>query len=742
MQGETHIIQLGEHTFTTPPEPPRKEILFHNLPKKEQYWKRSAVIKDIPPFFFDWHRDVEEDALQTMYDDRGVLLSLSREDTTKLMDVRDQEIRRMMEGAWFMNNGIATYITGGHYAVLMWLPMLSCINHVEAGSQYAAYLQFQRNYCYIIEVAKTTKVAKGVDVVKPKKTGITYLQALLFLADAMTHRGSYYRIMSIKEETAKKVNFACISFAVEKLPQVLTPDYRKNLGAIFFENSDTTSKRSSRKKSLIDFLHSGIETVATVNNAFDSSKNAGAWVDEQSKIKDGADPEKIHNITLNSVMQGVIRIGYIIYTHYVSDINDDSYEKARTIYYDSKLRTIDPATGRTKSGLICYALLAKHGIFGLCDKYGDPDVEGINEYINTELNQRKNNPGALRSWRRQMPTSEEDCWQEGAGEYTIFNNIRLGEKKHKLDDDESVANFPYFDFNFEWTASPIMDEVAQKYSFPGTLRIKKFSHDERMNGVKPGVFKWYRPEWTPSHWLEKNINKLSRDSKGQLKPRENTPFYASVDPTQYSGAKDVTVASNNAMQVFVLPDAELNGIVGKMVTNKRLIVEYLYRPDSPRETLMHVIQTILYFGCYVLVESNAAWLATRLKEVGLGSFLILVNKDTGLLEPYRGEWAEQKLFISQKSERGGTDTIGDYVMAGKAYLNEVEPIDNIETLESTTIIKQLMDFDPENTRRFDAAVCFLVGQMGMNAYLGWKVRSSKKGRPDTQFKDSIAAILH
>lgn len=719
---EAKYIEIGEHSFYLPEQPPKKDILFHNEKKKDQYWDRSKVISDIPKIFFDWNKDVIEDSEYTTYEGKR-LKSLSIKDTDSLIFYRDREIKRMKEGIWFFNDGEPTYITGGHYFALTWGAMLDSLNDVEERSIFGKYMQFQRNYCYFIEICKHSVHCQGGNVIKPKKTGITMLQALLMLNDCLTNRRSFYRIMSTKEDVAKKINFKYISYAIDNLPSILTPEHRKNLGAVYFENTDTASTRRG-KKSDIAFLDSAIETVATVDNGFDSGKNKIAWVDEESKIKEGAYPEPLHNTTLPTVLQGLLKIGYVIYTHYVSEKNDKSFKQAKKIYYESKLSTIIPETNKTKSKLICYAMTVLDGVFGACDKYGKPELDKIWNEINSEHESKKDDPAALRAYRRQMPTCEADMWQESAGEWAVFDGLRLGERLQQLTEDRSRGILPYFTFNFAWTSPPQIDEIREIYNFPGNPMIQRVTDDDIRAKKQPGVFKWYRPEWTPQEFIQKHVNKIDKDKRGKMKPKADCPFYMSIDPTQYSAAKDVATGSLNAMQIFLLPNAELDGFVNKRCTNKRLMVEYLHRADNPKDTLMHAVQAILYFGCYVLIECNANWLATRLKEWGFENFLIQVNKETKVLEPYN-EFVEQQPFTSQKSEKGTVDTISDYVSAGMVHLNDYSSIDNIEFLDSEEVIRQLIDFEPDDTRRFDAAVAYLIGLLGINTFLGWKQRSMK-----------------
>lgn len=734
-------IAIGEHTFVCPPIPPKKDILFSKLPKKEQFWQRELIIKEFPAFFFDWERGVIEDAPHTKYEGKR-LIALSVGDSAILKSLRDREIKRIQDGIWFMNDGEPTYLTGGHYGVLMYCAMVDSLNNVESESLYGQYMQFQRNYAYFIEICKTTKQADGGNVVKPKKTGITMFQCMLILMDAIISRQANYRLMSTKEDVATKINFSYILYALRKLPEILKPEYRNNLSEIFFEDTSKGQRSGGKQRYEYEHLNSVIETVATEYNSFDSGKNRVAWIDEQSKIKiiGGKDLMTLHNTTIPTVSQGFIRGGYVIYTHYVSESNDKSFRLARQIYFESKLKTIDEGTGKTKSRLLCYAMTALDGTFGACDKYGKPEISKIWTVINAELDKRKDDPAALRAYRRQMPTCEADCWQEGAGEASIFDNLRLGMKLHDITEDDSVSVFPYQDFNFKWTIPPIVDDVKGIFSYPGKIIVAPVTAQQKRDGKEHGLWKWYMPEWTPREFLDKHVNQRLTDKKGKLIPNPGCPFYMSIDPTQYSAAKDVSVGSKNAMQVFILPNSELDGMANKKVSNKRLMVEYLHRAESPRDTLMHAIQTILYFGCYVLVECNANWLATQLKECGLANFLIRVNKDTGVLEPYN-EWGNQKPFTSQRSVNGSNDTIGEYIAAGMMHINDYSYMDNVETLYSSNVIIDLMNFEPENTKDYDAGVCYLIGLLGINAYLGWQQRHLQKATRGGNESMRLAVVL-
>lgn len=729
-EGEVLDIPVGEHVFTTPPIPAKKDILFSHKKKEDQYWVR---VDDFPDFFYAWHGEVETDAETTKWEGKH-LVRLSREDTDVLISYREREIHRMINGIWFMNNGVPTYLTGGHYFALQHGAMKGATDSDGTRSSYGSFMQVQKKYCYFIEICKVTKVARGGNVVKPKKTGITQLQALLILCDAMVQRTSLFRIMSTTEPVARKTNFGYIAYAIEKMPEILTPSYRKNLGEIYFGNPDPSRQTSKRKKTDREYMDSSITCVATGVRSFDSQTNTCAWVDEQSKIEiAGGSIEELHNTTFPTVMLGVIRQGYIIYTHYVSEEDNESFQQARVIYYNSKLKTVDPITGTTASGLICYAMTELDGIFGMCDKYGEPKTKEIWDKINAEREQLRDNNRALVANKRQHPTCEEDMWQEGAGNGSVFDNLRLGIRRQQIREDQSMGIVP-FEFDLKWSADPQIDGYKGVYKFEGVPIIKECLNSDKIAGRR-GLFRWFRKDLTPDWFLEKHLNKLGKDKKGRLQPRADCPFYAAADPTNYQNASDVVVGSKNAIQVFILPTPELDGYFRKRVTNRRLMISYLHRAESPVDTLMHAIQIIMLFGCYFLVESNMGWLATKLKEYGFANFLIVLNED-GVLEPYR-EFAKQKPFTSQKK------TIGEYTNAGVIYLAPPETdmdVDNIDYLDDEEVIRQLMNYKQEDTTKWDAAVCYLIGQLGMETFLGWRQRQIDKSKRGTDPSMSQAFV--
>jgi hypothetical protein len=737
--------------------PDKKEFLFYDKPKAAQYWKRQT---DFPKIFFDWWYDptsgagVELDAKKTEYID-GRLISLSRKDTSLLFDTMEEngnmglqqrEYKRRTDGVWMFINGEPVYITGDHYASLQWLPMLGCDNSVEPGSNYGQYYQFQRDFFYFFIICETIEYARGGMYVKPKKTGITQCASLVCCNRAMIKREKNIRMMSITESLCKDANFGFIKYALQKVPAILMPSRAKqNEGEVVFGPPNASrNPLKKRKETNMEYLNNWLCTVPTSRTAFDSFTNYIALIDEFPKIKENTYPDELFTTTLPTVIEGFKRKGTIFALSYVPEKTDRSFYESRQWYKDSKLATRKrneqgEMIGDTKSKLICHTLTVQEGMFNCCDIYGKPVPHKIWDAIKQEKEDAKNDPVKLQAIQRQYPTNEQDPWMETGREDTLFDNLRLSARAQAIEELHSVGAFPYKDFNLVFEKEPEPIKGSTYYKFDGKIGIRFVRDDEKMAGAEHGKFKWFRPQYTPESWLDKYLNKTTVDPKtGLRKPNPDAPFFIAMDPTNWRIRKKTGKSSKNAISVYILPDAGLNAIIGKNVTNRRLMMSYLYRHNKPSDTLRDVIALVLLLGCMIQVEGNQASLTTALIESGLQNFVLMMNED-GALEPYH-EHRKQKYFESSK------ETIDQYVHAGQEFLAEPFSkldIDNIEFLDDLEIIQQLMMIKKEDTTDYDAAVAYLQGHMGIEGWLGWRrAREISKVGPSEQYRNFVQNMLH
>ena len=100
--GQIGDIILINGLYIALPKTP-DECLQRHSKKEEQYWERKELPKQLSRIqsIFQWNE-------------------MPSEFKNRWVDYIEGEFDRRDEGAWFMNNGLPTYITGAHYMYLQW----------------------------------------------------------------------------------------------------------------------------------------------------------------------------------------------------------------------------------------------------------------------------------------------------------------------------------------------------------------------------------------------------------------------------------------------------------------------------------------------------------------------------------------------------------------------------------------------------------------------------------------------
>jgi hypothetical protein len=211
-----------------------------------------------------------------------------------------------------------------------------------------------------------------------------------------------------------------------------------------------------------------------------------------------------------------------------------------------------------------------------------------------------------------------------------------------------------------------------------------------------------------------------KDDSGHYKPVLFSPFLAATDPTDYALKDDVSVASRNAITAMTFPDVPTNAYFGKTCTGV-MILRYLYRPNNPDEYYEDLVKIIWWLGCHVYVEANKPWVIKKLKDDNLHNFLLVLDSQKAIV-PYDKWKHNTKLTHTTK------DVIGEMRRIGQVYMAEPEvegAVDMIELMKDEELLKQYMEFDVTNTRKYDLAMSALSNIMAMESFMAWR-----KGRED------------
>lgn len=684
------IIQIGEHRIELPPYPTSKsEILFFE--EKMPYWRRQT---DLPKLFFDYnkyHTAINRDL--TLYDNDGVLISLSEEDTKLLQYYQTRELRRRTEGVWFKNGTDIIWMPGDYYFNLQWGPMLSL------PQQYGDFRWFQNDVMILKSKVDTDPDDLGLYLAKAKKTGISQIMSGAYVNEATMIRGKNFGIMSKTfEQDAKPLNMALIFHIIERLPDILMPEERKrNEHEIIFGRSKNYKTLKTQTKP----LNTRIFASKTKPTGFDGPVMHKVWLDEFPKYWEAAkqSPELVFNKTQETVKKQQIINGKMYLTSYSPEDDNRGYREARKIYFESKLATRDKILNRTKSNLICHTIGTLESAEGTFLPNGKTDQKKAFYFNEAERNAVKNDKSKYLAKQRQYPRNEDEAWGT-SGMSTVFDTIRIGFQKSDLEAMHISGARPYQEGRLIWANQ--MWELGKFDARPKgqfcPVFFEALTEDQISNNNEGRlhIFEMPAPEQRCLALLHK-----SKDENGKIKPLQTSINIGGIDPTDYANASTVNVGSKNAAYCMNLYDPILDTKKNRVASNI-LLSEYFFRPENPDEFYEDMVKEIIFFDKRVIVEANKKWLVTKLINEGLYNYLLL-RKSDGTISPYK-EGDENKLVSTTH------DLIDSIVRLIKRYTAEVvgqdAGIDYLKHIKSKRLLDQLGNFDPTNTKIYDLVMAF------------------------------------
>lgn len=574
------VITIDGLKVGLPAVPPKEQILFHDLPKEEQRWRREPLPEDLEDI------DTDEEYQE-----------MPKEFREKWDSYILDQFERRKNGVWFYNCGVPTYLTPAHWYLLQW-------NKQDFG--YADYLEPQAQLEYHWSACVVDPRCYGQNLVKNRRFGWSTL-AGNEMNEAITRtKSANGGIFSKNSKDAREVVFEQkVVYPFNHQPFFFKPltdgtSSPKTILSLRAPSSKITKNQKKRKRGL--GLNSMVKWFATANNSGDGYKFYRIIEDESGKIEKPNNIKKMWQIRkrcleIRSTIYGKCRMG--------STVNPMGKGGAeyKELFYDGVLTGEDgakgrDANGRTKSGLYSIFIPAYRCI--IYDKYGRSVVEDPEEPIETIdglmsdvggktflTNRRealKDDVVALNEEIRQMPFTLREAFMDTI-ESGAFNIQKIEEQRAYLDLLRNKQN-PVFKGRFEWTdgfgSDVIWTPDNQSYRFKGTwlqepeLRNKK----EKRGGS------WY----PPNGWM----------GVGGLDP------YA-LDTAAYGGSKGAIYFFNKDN-----PRAPSNAFV----------LQYIHRPPSIVDFYEDALKAAIYYGYPILIENSKYEIATHFINWGYGHYLL------------------------------------------------------------------------------------------------------------------------
>lgn len=650
------------------PKPPKdkKEILFHDLPKKDQYWR----VQEAPP--------------------------ITTDNVDHFVDYLKQEFKRRVEGVWFMNNGVETYLTPHHYFYLQYFVMLD--DGMKPDFRIAQLHMF-----YHIQACLVDPRCLGQLFGKSRRTGFTFVSlAILLNASTMT-RNIKCGMMSKTEKDGGEA-FMKYAYALRSLPFYFRPIIKgKEDSTSHFEFSapaDSSKDAKKQKKGNVnDYLNTMVDYRATADGSYDSIKLNLYLLDELFKFLKPNNVITHLGMVRPTMMPSGRVVGKMLAGSTMNPHNKGGAEGIELIE-SSQVKDRDPATGKTATGLYFHFLPAQENMDLFTDKYGVCHVEkpktktynvlgdeikgGSLEYLLAiEAQLKKQSDIAYNEQLRTYPRTVEHLMRDEASN-CVFNLEKIVaqiEYNNTLRQEEL-----YTVGDFDWVA----EEDGDVAFFPNPK----------------GRFK---VAWMPSKadGTEGLANRVQQIGDRYYPLNKNMVFFG-IDP--YSAKSTHGRSSNGA----IIGKTGMNPEGG--APSNQIVLEYIARPQDENIFFEDVIKMMRYYGSPALVESNRIDLLRYIRNRGYRPFALeRLDRTKDQLNSHEKEYAGQTLS-SKDILDSHLNVIANYIQlyVGESTNPEIRPEGEMGTMPFNETLIECSKFDPDKRTKFDAVVALGLACMSSN----------------------------
>lgn len=588
----------------------------------------------------------------------------------ELEDFRQREWDRRLNGFWFMNDGMPTYITGTHYYYLNYYYISS-----DTNEGFPEYWDSDRRWWHFYEYCAGDPKCWGFIYVVKRRSGKTQKSGSAMLEYVTSLPNKNGGIQSKTADDAKDVVYtASIVNAFKRLPPFFKPVYDTTGGTapkkrLAFEISSDRSKHGS-EVDYDDQLNSFIFYGNSKERALDGNK-MHIYIGDEVFKSEGVDVRERHNVNkFCATDHNGNPLGLMLYTSTCEDI-EGSIQTYVRMWKDSNQKTKDPKTGKTITGL--YKLFIPSDELINHDKYGFCDKEANRELILADRVAVQDNRIELNSLVRKFPLTEEEAFRS-AVRTCLFNSVKLTTRLDFLNfvpDDIPI----YETGNFKWKNDVKFGEVIWVPDREGVFNIKAgcLLEPERANQV----------DKVGRYWIPKNGHK----------------FLIGVDPYDHytKEVSDQRQKSNGAFHLFCKFD------IDHPEWEYTPLVDYCYRKDKPSDFYEDILLCAWYYSSPIFFESN---------KQGLRHYF-----ENEKIEDSENDNKLSKFLLWLPNAKAPGIPSSDQTKQAMAEIVEEYVEKHTDKINFPELIDDLLNFEIENTRKYDRAMSFGWAVLGASRIL-------------------------
>jgi len=669
------IITLDGLKIILPKQPSKKNILFSDLSKEDQYWRRQLVPT-----------------------------GLSQDTAESYTEYIIEEFRRRREGIWFMNNGKAEYLTGTHYFALQWVKM-------EDSGGYMDFRYAQRDMFYFTQACIVDKRCLGELFVKSRRTGYTYQIICQLLNDATSFSNARIGMTSKSNDDAEKA-FSKFIYGFLNLPFFFKPivkgveDSKKKLEFAKPSDRSKASKKNSDTNT-DDYLNTLVDYLPTKNDSYDGQKMFRYLGDEASKWTKPSNFEKHWGQVSPTFDTGGNIVGKAFIGSTVAAMRDGG-EEYHELYKSSLIRKRNKITERTPSGLYAYFLPAHKNMEEFTDKYGicHEVVEKGSGFYNVHgefkkigsvqfleakrISKKKESDIAYNEELRAFPMTIDEAFRDELMQSTL--NIEKILYQLKINEEHEIEN-TLVRGNFQWKDGVLDTEVEWYPSEKGRFLISWIPPVEMRN-------KW---EWRTLYGNECRFP--LNDDVGAF-GCDTYDISATVEGVRKDGSydEDTSRASKGALH-------GLTGFSLSEIPNNTFFLEYVARPKTAEMFFEDVLMACVFYGMPILAENNKPRLLYHFKNRGYRGFSITrFDKVENRLSPTERELGGMPNSSEDVRQMHGS-ALESYI---EKYVGEDKDGEISRNMPFNFTLKDWMKFDISNRTKYDASISSGLAIMAIN----------------------------
>ena len=606
------------------PEPPAlKDIDGRNLSTTSQ-----KFIRHKPPA--DYY-----DLIKRANGDRNELYRILWRNASKynqLIKWIEREWDRRLNGYWFYNHGVITYITGTNYFYTRWWEL-------DDGPPDYRDRDMLSFYFWDLVVVPD-KNCLGEIYMKHRREGATFraqCKSYEFVSRTKLTKGG---IQSRDEGDAKKVFKDKLVQPWKRLPFFFQPITSSSTDPAKELVFSLTAKRGGGSLHNNIALDSKLVYEVSDEGAFDGDKLHRYHLDECGKMTK-VDPNETWRITKTCLTTGADGKGMLTST--VGEMSSKGGRKFKTLWDESDIGD-RPRNGKTISGLYrlfipAYIGLQIEGGKKFYDEYGNSNIEEAQAHLNSEIEafRKSGNTKALSEQKRQYPRTVREAFTSGLSR-DYFDTDKLQKRL-----EEFVFGNKYLRIGrFEWIDSN------------DWLKGVRFVDD------KNGRFK--------VSYLFDDISRANRYVKRghNIFPANTIQFIAGADPFKYNdtrGSRRSLGGGGVKMKRDYMTDPDT--VPSSEWKTDKFVCTYLARPKTVDLYCEDMLMMCVYYGCKMFPEIDVDHVWTYFVRHGYAGYLLFDKNERNRLKTTPGANTREKLveemfkLFAQYVSRAGDREVHD-----------------------------------------------------------------------------------